>query len=268
MLDSPVEPRVRGRSTVDGLAVYRRAAAPGGAPRVVIVHGAMDRAAGFVKVGRHLTDLDVVRYDRRGYGRSQDAGVSATFDAQADDLLAVIGEEPAVLFGHSAGGIVALVAAERRPDLVPAVLAFEAPTPWAPWYRRHRPVHAATDASDEQVREAVDGFMDAVVGADRWRSLPPSTRAQRYADGRALLVDMEITSTGTAPFDTTRIAGPVVAAHGTESGERHRLSAQELVKEVPSGELHVVAGAGHMAPDTHPAEVADLVRRAVGLSGF
>ncbi len=261
---------MRGRSTVDGLAVYRRAATPTGAPRVVMVHGAMDRAAGFVKVGRHLTDLDVVRYDRRGYGRSKGAGLSVSFETQGEDLLAVLGEEPAVLFGHSAGGVVALIAAARRPDLVRAVFAYESPTPWASWYPRRDPVVSAAEASDAPesvVRDAVDGFMHAVVGEQRWRSLSDGTREQRYTDGRALLVDLDITATTTPPFDIGRITMPVVAAHGTLSGQRHQRSAQGLAEEIPHAELHVVERSGHTAPDTHPAEVAALVRRTVERAG-
>ena len=45
-------------------------------------------------------------------------------DEQVDDLLAVIGGEPTVVVGHSLGGVIGLVAAVRRPDLIPSVAAF------------------------------------------------------------------------------------------------------------------------------------------------
>lgn len=237
-----------------------------------MVHGAMDRAAGFVKVGRHLTDLDVVRYDRRGYGRSQGAGISTTFATQAYDLLAVVGETPAVLVGHSVGGAIAVLAAERRPDLFPAVFAFEAPTPWASWYPTRRAVPAADTASDEQVRAEVDRFMVAVIGAPRWDALASATREQRYGDGRALLVDLAITSRSRdgrrRTFDPTSLRQPVVAAHGSESHDRHVRSARELADGAPNGELHVVEGASHTAPDSHPAEVAALIRHTVDLASW
>ena len=111
---------------VDGLAVYHHRPHPtpaGAAPRVVMLHGSMDRGASFLKVTRRLPELEVLRYDRRGYGRSVGAGICASMDEQVDDLLSVIGAEPAVVVGHSLGGVIALVAAVRRPDLVPLVAA-------------------------------------------------------------------------------------------------------------------------------------------------
>ena len=109
---------------VDGLAVYRHQAEAPDAPRIVLVHGSMDRAASFLKVTRRLPDLEIVRYDRRGYGRSVGAGTCATIDDQVDDLLAVMAGEPAVVVAHSLGGVIALAAAVRRPDLIPSVAAF------------------------------------------------------------------------------------------------------------------------------------------------
>ena len=103
-----------------------------GAARVVVVHGAMDRSTSFGRVARHLDDLEVVRYDRRGYGRSIEVG-PGDLDDDVADLLTVLDGRPSVVFGHSIGGVVAVVAAARRPDLVRSVLAYEAPAPWAPW---------------------------------------------------------------------------------------------------------------------------------------
>ncbi|TFH20998.1 MAG: hypothetical protein E4H05_01065, partial [Acidimicrobiales bacterium] len=44
-------------------------------PTLVVVHGSMDRAAGLLRLSRRLdTQFRVVRYDRRGYGRSRSIG--------------------------------------------------------------------------------------------------------------------------------------------------------------------------------------------------
>ena len=81
-------------------------------PRVVVVHGAMDRAASFGRVGRQPAGPDVVRYDRRGYGESAALG-TGTLDEHVEDLLGVLDGRPATVFGHSIGGVIALVAAQR-----------------------------------------------------------------------------------------------------------------------------------------------------------
>ena len=91
----------------DGLHVLDQPGDVPGAPLVAIVHGAMDRAASFGRVARQLGHLHLVRYDRRGYGRS--AGMApGTLDDHVEDLLAILGGRPATVFGHSIGGVVAL----------------------------------------------------------------------------------------------------------------------------------------------------------------
>jgi len=103
------------------------------APFVVLVHGTMDRSTSFHAVMGLLSDCSVLSYDRRGYARSRFAEPPATSLADhVDDLLELIDGRAAVVVGHSYGGDVALAAAERRPDLVRAVGAFESPMPWIP----------------------------------------------------------------------------------------------------------------------------------------
>src|SRR3954471_16185578 len=98
--------------------------ADAGAPLVVLVHGSMDRSAAFARARRHLRDLHVVVYDRRGYGRSVGLGAPSV-DGHAEDLLAILDGRPGVVVGHSIGGLIALVAAQRVPELMQAVGAFE-----------------------------------------------------------------------------------------------------------------------------------------------
>src|SRR5439155_752687 len=101
--------------------------------RVVLVHGTMDRASSFAKVLSHLRDSEVVTYDRRGYGRNW-ARPATTLDDHVDDLLERLGDRPSVVVGHSIGGDFALAATTRRPDIVRAVGAWEAPLAWLPWW--------------------------------------------------------------------------------------------------------------------------------------
>ena len=108
---------------------------PSGAPLVVLVHGAMDRSAAMVLLSRRLDEqYRVLRYDRRGYARSHDAGGPFTIDAHVADLVALLDGRRAVVFGHSYGGNVALALAERHPQLVRAVAVYEVPLSWLPWW--------------------------------------------------------------------------------------------------------------------------------------
>jgi len=144
------------------------------------------------------------------------------------------------------------------------VVAFEAPMAWAPWWEdRHDNTAILAGVALDGIEATVDRFMRAVIGAERWDALPASTRAQRYAEGPALLADLELAGDGSAPYDASRLTVPVIAGHGTRSRPRHQRSAQELARAVPDAELVVIDGASHVAPDTHPAPFAQLARRAV-----
>src|SRR3546814_19805314 len=79
-----------------------------GAPLWGMVKGSMARSAACASVQRNLEDLHVVRYDRRGYGGAVELGPPTSFDVQVEEISHVLAERPAVIVGHSLGGVVAL----------------------------------------------------------------------------------------------------------------------------------------------------------------
>ena len=99
----------------------------------MLVHGSPDRSANFAKVLARVPDLRVTTYDRRGYGRSvgMDGG---GFSTHADDLIALLDGEPAVVMGHSAGGAVALLASTRAPELFRSIGVWESPMVAHEWW--------------------------------------------------------------------------------------------------------------------------------------
>jgi pimeloyl-ACP methyl ester carboxylesterase len=232
---------------------------PDDAPTVVLVHGAMDRSASFGRMARHLDDLHVVRYDRRGYGRSAEAPLG-DLDAHVDDLLGVIGERHVAVFGHSIGGVIALVAAARRPDRIRSLVAFEAPSPWASWWPTGEP--PASDPADE-----AEAFMRRAIGDRFWSRLPARTRADRRAEGQALRADIASIS-GAAPFDPADVSVPVVVGRGSDTTWWHERAAGELDAALRASELVVVAGSSHGVHLSHPTAAASLVRRALVLGGL
>jgi len=243
-----------------GPAPLAVSARDGGPDRVVLVHGAMDRARSFAKVVRRLEGPEVVTYDRRGYGSSTGHGVCTTITEHVDDLLAVIGERPTVVVGHSLGGTIALAAAQRRPDLVVAVVAYEAPRPWVDWWPTDSAGGRATSVADPA--DAAERFMRRMVGDDRWERIPRSTRERRRAEGVALVADLR-SIRGAPAYRDDELSIPVVAAHGSGSTGHHVRTAEELADHAPHGELAVVDGATHGVHLTHPQALADLARRAL-----
>ena len=236
----------------------------GDGPLVVLVHGTMDRSTSFSRVAKHLDGHRVARYDRRGYARSLALGPPRDFAQQVDDLLEVItaaGGGPSLVAGHSYGGTIAVAAAQRAPELVAGVVAYEAPMPWRDWWPRNSAgasaVAAASDPSD-----AAEAFMRRMLGDRRWERLPPSTREARRAEGPTLVAEMGHLRPPHPPaHDPTEVHQPVIAAHGTDGSEHHHRTAEVLAAEAPAGELVVVEGAGHGIHLTHPQRFADLVDR-------
>jgi pimeloyl-ACP methyl ester carboxylesterase len=257
---------VTGRRHVDGLAVHDRPNP--GAARVVFVHGTMDRSASFVKTMRRLPDLDLVRYDRRGYGQSVGAGMAETIDEHVADLVSVIDGVACVVVGHSFGGLVALAAAAHHPGVLRALVVYEPPLPWTDWWpARSAGGTAVTTSETEGMEVAVDRFMRRMIGDQRWNQLPPAIRAARQADGRLLIADLRAARRGGAPFDPSALRMPVTVGAGSESEPHHQHGARYLVDALPEAELIVIDGATHTAHFTHPRAFAALVTGAVVRAG-
>jgi pimeloyl-ACP methyl ester carboxylesterase len=249
--------------------------ATGDGPLVVLVHGAMDRASSMLRVRRALEgECRVVRYDRRGYARSLELGPAASLDQQVDDLAAVVGSRDAALAGHSLGGVICLALAERSPAQVGAVVAYEAPMMWEPWWPAGTAgataLAASTgrrDGADGDPGDAAEAFMRRMLGDARWSRLPAPVRAERRAEGPTLLAELRtVHHPAPAPYRPERLTVPVVAAFGSETQPQHRLAAEELARRAPQGVLERIDGAGHGAHLTHPHAFAGLVRRSLSLA--
>lgn len=234
--------------------------AAGGTP-VVLVHGSLDRSAGLLRLSRRLSDrCRVTRYDRRGYGRSAPHAGPFDMPAQVDDLVAVIDEHvagPAVVIGHSYGGNVALACAERRPGLVRAVVAYESPLSWEPWWPQMSGSRQAISGELDPA-DAAERFLRSLIGDDRWDRLPPGTRAARQGEGAALVAELADLRRA-PPWDAGAITTPVLSLYGECGRDYHRRGAEELAERIEGAEVAEVAEARHFGPNTHPDAVVSVV---------
>lgn len=229
---------------------------PGG-QRAVLVHGAMDRGAGMAHLARRLRDAPTLRYDRRGYGRAIGLGTGRLVD-HVDDLIAIVGTGPVVLFGHSFGGLVVLAAAATGRLDVRGVATWEVPTPWIDGWSGWE-LDDPGDV-DDRPGEIAEAFMRRAVGATTYDALPERTRAARRREGAALIADMDPTLAAAAPFDPVRITAPCAFGAGDVSPIAYTIGAKWLAARVPDGRLRLIGGASHGAPMSQPAEVVALIR--------
>ena len=235
------------------------------APLIALVHGSMDRSAGLLKLSRRLDDrFRVLRYDRRGYGRSAPHGGPFTMDGQVADLVEVLAGRPAVVFGHSYGGNVALALADRHPDLARAVGVYETPLPWVDWWPDST---AGTQATDDGTApdDAAERFMRRMIGDARWERLPSRTRLARRAEGAAMLAEL-VDIDQHVPWDPARVTVPAVSMRGSDGQPHHRRSSDQLHAWLADCPVVTIEGARHFGPNTQPdavaAVLAELVNRA------
>jgi pimeloyl-ACP methyl ester carboxylesterase len=221
-------------------------------PLVVLIHGAMDRAAGMLKLSRRLDGrLQVLRYDRRGYGRSHPHPGPYDMQGQVDDLEELLGGRKAVLVGHSYGGNVALALADRQPDQVAGVAVYEIPMSFEPWWPGTT-AGAVAMSSLEGTDVAAERFMRRLIGDARWDALPERTRATRRAEGAALVGELADLRAN-RPWRADRITMPVIVGNGSR-GAAHHQDGMRRVAELLGAQHVVLEGCRHDAPTSHPAE--------------
>jgi pimeloyl-ACP methyl ester carboxylesterase len=235
-------------------------------PLVVVIHGSMDRSAGMLKLSRRLDpDFRVLRYDRRGYGRSFPHPGPFTMDAQVTDLVGLLAGRRAVLIGHSYGGNVALSTADHHPDLVAGVAVYETPLSWESWWPGTT-AGAIAVAEAGKPREAAEQFMRRMLGVRRWEELPERTRQARLDEGIAMVEELADLRRN-RPWIADHITVPVVTSYGSLGAPHHHQGMQHAAAELgcPVVEL---AGCRHDAPLSHPdlfrTEVVDLLLKMVG----
>jgi pimeloyl-ACP methyl ester carboxylesterase len=175
--------------------------------------------------------------------------------------------EPVHLIGHSYGGGVALKVATERPTRIVSLTLYE---PSAFHILRHVGQTARADLREIECLAAMIGaglvsgayqqaaaaFIDYWNGPDAWVSLRPDVRNALIAwlpkatlDFRALIDD------DTPLTMLARITCPVLLLRGEHALAPSRRIVEELRHLVPNGLAEIVAGAGHMGPFTHQAEV-------------
>ena len=186
----------------------------------------------------------VVAFDRRGHGRTADTDALFHYDEMADETVAVLDgvvSGPAHLVGWSDGGIVALLVALRRPDLVERLVLIGV--------NFH---HEGT----RQISMPEDAPFLTMIQASYAERSPdgPEHFAVALKKGMALFTTEPTLTT----VDLAAVTAPTLVMAGDDDliEAAHTLA---LYGALPAGRLAVVPGTSHALPLERPDEVARLI---------
>jgi pimeloyl-ACP methyl ester carboxylesterase len=231
---------------------------------VVLVHGGADRAKSFAPIVQRLRDIPVTVYDRRGYGQSRTAGADDDrFDTHADDLIAILDGTPSIVFGHSAGGAIAMLAATRAPELFLALGVWEPPMTQWDWWPAEARRQASAWGRAQNAESAGEQFNRLILGDARWEQLPEHTRQRLRLEAKAFRADMA--SQDRVLFELDRLVMPRLLGCGTEQSGAF-VGVHQRTAEMAGCELLVIEGAAHGAHISHPDAWAGLVRSTIDLA--
>ena len=207
-----------------------------------------------------MRPLNTVAYDRRGYRSSRGLGSTMELADHAADLAAVIGDEPAVVVGHSIGGVVAMATATNYPDKVTSVVIYETPMGWQPWWQTF--AGGNRDRMLANPGAVAKNFFVRLMGEHSWERLGSAGQQMRIDDGPALVGDLTMVG-DTRPFDPEVMTASVLVGVGEQANAKHFRGAQEHALLFGQEHPTVVAGAGHGVHLSHPDGFANLIRSSL-----
>lgn len=258
-----------------------------GPRRVLAIHCSLAHCGSWAGLAARLADeVTLIAFDLPGHGQTApwDAGMGEVqglstaialefaTDLAADDT-ADIPAGPIDLLGHSFGATVALRLAVERPDLVRSLVLIE-PVLFAVAF-------AGDPGARGRYEVAMSGYARAMAAGDSmaaareftaiwgdgrdWDALPAAARTALArgipmieAAAPALMDDVAHVL---APGGLERIDCPVLLLGGSASPAITEEINEGLATRLPRVERAMIVGAGHMAPLTHPRQVASELLR-------
>ena len=257
---------------IDGLRIAYQQAGHG--ESLVLVHGCMEDSRSWRLQMEALADeFTVLAWDAPGCGRSSDVPESWRMPDYADALaswLDAMGIASAHLLGLSWGSSIVIEVYRRHPRLAASLILASAYAGWAgslsaeETAARLESTLAVADLPPEQSLEGWPGLFGSPVSADLLEELKAmwadngglrkpggyraSVRSMAAADLRDVL---------------PRITVPTLLLYG-EFDQRSPIKvAEALHAQIPSSQLVVIRGVGHLANVESPAEFNRHVRRFI-----
>lgn len=232
----------------------------------------------------------IVASDARGHGFSRlptPDGFAAGWACFRDDLIGLLdglAAGPAILAGHSMGGVMSLMAAAMRPDLVAGLVLVEpvfVPA-MAPMMmrlsrimRREAEPHLADRAAKRRdVFDSADEIERSYRGRGAFKHWP-DTMLHDYVEGGSVMTEdgrvrlacsprVEAACFRSAPVARYRLASqircPVTLIHGEGPGSTcSPASARAFAKRKPDTRIVALKGVGHFLPMQRPEVVREEI---------
>lgn len=210
----------------------------------------------------------------RGYGRSSPwpSGRPAEVSAEIA-LLETVADEagaPLALAGHSMGAWLALELARRRPRhygslaLIEPVLlgALRAPGEEAPLAEVGTMIEGVLAAfARDDTAAAMERFTDYWYGAGAWAAIPLAQRMPIFARAGKMRADVEaVWADRTAVSSFAGVNQPTLVLSAENTTPAARRMAELVAGALPRARRGTIPGAGHMAPITHAAALAEMLK--------
>lgn len=236
-----------------------------GPPVVVALHGWRRTHEDFVAVVGPASDagpLDAVAPDLPGFGATPpppEAWGSSDYATVVARLVEDLDAgAPVVVVGHSFGGRVAVMLAAERPDLVRGLVLTAAPVAPRPGpaprpraaFRLARGLHRAGLLSERRMEQSRQryGSEDYRLAEGVMRQVLVRLLAERYDAALAA------------------VRCPLELVWGDDDRAAPIEVARAVLTQVPTAELTVCPGAGHLTPLTAPRQLRAAVERALSRS--
>ncbi|WP_420862917.1 3-oxoadipate enol-lactonase [Algirhabdus cladophorae] len=202
--------------------------------------------------------LQIIRFDKRGHGKSSVPPAPYTMGALVSDAEAVmdhLGVKDAVFVGLSIGGMIAQGLAVKRLDLIRAVVLSNTAAKIGTkemWQTRIDAIRQNGLAS------LTDTVMERWFGTDflaspemaHWRAIFEQTPEEGYIGCSQAIAGTDFYSS------TSTLRCPVLGIAGTEDGSTPPDLMRETLNVIPGSEFHLMQRCGHLPCVEKPQEYA------------
>lgn len=241
--------------------------------KALAIHCSLAHSGTFAGLAGALSDrLTTVAYDLPSHGGSSDWDGKGNLHDVATEMARALLTEPMDLIGHSFGATVAMRLAIEHPELVRSVTMFEPVYFAAALQDDEKQFRAALGNSEEfdeawaqgDTYRAARAFSREWGDGTKWEDL--TERARTYMADRIHFIAgsssfLEHDSAGLLKDDKfARAKMPALLIEGGVSGPIANVINGSLARRLPHAVRVRIEGAGHMAPITHPEEVAVPIR--------